>query len=682
MIAPLSFRSALSFRAQRGIAALRVEGFRPLYRDKEENQTQITRITKKNADSPSTKSVATLARRRFPIEGFGEIGEIRGHLRQVFFNVPVEGCWGTSEISVRSSPTLRVERLEHCRVGRRSRVAIVTGIRLAVAAVLAVTLTPTVVPAQADSTRGPAAGPPVRRIATATAVSTEQIGSISSVRELPDGRMLVNDAARRRLLLMDTTLKTLEVVLDSLTEVENSYGTRPGSLIPYLGDSTLFIDPVSYAMLVIDPAGKVTRVRSVPRVQDASRYGGGDGGARAGVDGTGRIVYRIPARPGPPPVPPPRGVPYFPPEPDSAFIVAIDLETRKVDTLGSIRIPKSASTVRRSPTGGFNFYEVVNPLPSTDEWAVLSDGTVAFVRAIDYRIDYLNADGTWTSSPKLPYEWQRVTEEDKQRMIDSVRAQQRRSAMNSYVSSMIRWVNMYGKAYPDSFAVPEGYRLQNGLSRDWKLPPGLQFPSNYIFACRAGETPTLLPIVADSSRGRSPGEGQSGRQAGNRPIGERGGVGRPFPDRPPRGGMPGPGGRGDAGARPAAGGIPDGPPGAPEGIPSCIPGPVIVTGGNAPPMPRIRESGVMGASDLPDYRPPFTSGAVRPDADGNLWIRTVQPRPVPGGVIYDVVSRQGELVDRLQLPPGYQLVGFGRGKVVYLSMRDAEGVHLARVRLR
>ena len=55
----------------------------------------------------------------------------------------------------------------------------------------------------------------------------------------------------------------------------------------------------------------------------------------------GRIVYRVPARPGPPLIPPPRGVPYFPPEPDSAFIVAIDLETRRIDTLGAIRIPKS-----------------------------------------------------------------------------------------------------------------------------------------------------------------------------------------------------------------------------------------------------------------------------------------------------------------------------------------------------
>jgi sugar lactone lactonase YvrE len=96
----------------------------------------------------------------------------------------------------------------------------------------------------------------------------------------------------------------------------------------------------------------------------------------------------------------------------------------------------------------------------------------------------------------------------------------------------------------------------------------------------------------------------------------------------------------------------------------------------------MREVGVIAPNDLPDYRPPFTAGAVRADADGNLWIRTIPPKPVPGGIIFDVVNATGELADRIQLPSGYTLVGFGRGKVVYLSMRDAKGIHLARVRLR
>ena len=126
---------------------------------------------------------------------------------------------------------------------------------------------------------------------------------------------------------------------------------------------------------------------------------------------------------------------------------------------------------------------------------------------------------------------------------------------------------------------------------------------------------------------------------------------------------------------------PPGPPGAPSGTPSCIPAP-IMGGSNTPPPPTLRETPVIDPADLPGYRPPFAQGAVRADMDGSLWIRAIPARPIPGGVVFDVVSRAGELVDRIQIPPGYTVVGFGRGRVVYLSMRDASGVHLARVRLR
>jgi hypothetical protein len=46
------------------------------------------------------------------------------------------------------------------------------------------------------------------------------------------------------------------------------------------------------------------------------------------------------------------------------------------------------------------------------------------------------------------------------------------------------------------------------------------------------------------------------------------------------------------------------------------------------------------------------------------------------------VNREGTLVQRLQIPTGYTLVGFGKDRIVYLSMRDQRGIHLARVRLR
>jgi len=120
----------------------------------------------------------------------------------------------------------------------------------------------------------------------------------------------------------------------------------------------------------------------------------------------------------------------------------------------------------------------------------------------------------------------------------------------------------------------------------------------------------------------------------------------------------------------------------PGGTPSCIPQPLVVSGGVAPPPPTIRELFVVPPDELPDYRPPFVAGAARADADGNLWVRTNPAKPLPGGPVFDVINAQGELTDRLQVPVGYTLVGFGKGKVVYLSMRDPKGIHLARVRLR
>ena len=99
-------------------------------------------------------------------------------------------------------------------------------------------------------------------------------------------------------------------------------------------------------------------------------------------------------------------------------------------------------------------------------------------------------------------------------------------------------------------------------------------------------------------------------------------------------------------------------------------------------MPTMREVAVIPANELPDYKPPFTANSVRADMDGNVWVRINPAKPIPGGNVYDIISRSGELVDRLQLPPGYTIVGFGRGKVVYVSMRDAKGIQLARVRLK
>jgi len=490
------------------------------------------------------------------------------------------------------------------------------------------------------------AGPPIRRVSTASALSKEKLGAVTSVRELPDGRVLLNDGASRRLLLLDTMLNVERIVLDSLSEKENTYGNRQGALLPYRADSSIFIDQVSLALLVLDPSGNIAKVRSVPRANDSYWFASGQ--AQAGVPGTdaaGRLVYRIYAQPAPPLKPPPRGVPWFPEEADSAFIVALDFDTRKLDTLGAFRIPKQELVVRMSPSGmGYSIYPKINPMPNTDEWALLSDGTLAFVRGIDYRVDYRNPDGSWTSSAKIPYEWVPLPDSVKERFVDSVQTAQNKAARTQYVSAMIRWVNTYKRKFPENFVAPEGYTPPNGFARDWTFPPGVTFPEKYVYACKPGEEPVVTP-GADGSRAPPPDPRMAEAMA------MAASMGITLPNMPTSGNA------------------------------SCIPAPVPNLA-QIPNPPTTREVVVMPANQLPDFKPPFNAASVRPDMDGNIWVRTNPARPVPGGAnVFDVISREGKLVDRIELPRGHSLIGFGRNRVVFLSTRDASGIHLARIRL-
>ena len=421
-----------------------------------------------------------------------------------------------------------------------------------------------VLPAAGSPTQGAAAtapaskplvGPAIRRIETAQFMSTEQLGSITSVRHLPDGRILVNDATRRRLLLMDSTLKTVGIVLDSLTDVQNAYGTRPGTLIPYRGDSTLFVDPASYAMLVIDGKGVIARVRSVPRAQDVSYITQQNTTwPLPGFDGDGRLVYRIAAQAAQPMSRQSSDIPYFPAQPDSAFVVGIHLDTRKLDTLGAVKIQRQVISITRSESG-MSVRTAQVPLPLLDDFAVLSDGTVAFVRGRDFRVDFRAPDGTMTSSEKLAFPWVRMTEEDKINFTDSVKTLLIKSAERNFALEMIVWSNLLNKPYPATFTAPTGLDVPPGLPKDWILPAGMKFPANYIFAC-----PPSVPGAPPSA----PGVSMSGSTLA----------------------------------------------GAESGAPRCVQNEYAnwYGSGYTPPPPTYRAPTLIPASELPDYRPPYFSG--------------------------------------------------------------------------
>ena len=416
--------------------------------------------------------------------------------------------------------------------------------------------------------------PTVRLINAPDATSKPEFSMVAAVRQLAGGRLLVNDINNRQLTILDPGLANAFILADSTSGLANSYGIRAGGLIAYVGDSTLFVDPAGLSMFVIDPGGKIARVASVPRSQDASSLGSNLLGT-PGVDAAGRLVYRsaglrITQQGGKGS----GGGPVVPDFPDSSAIVRVDLATRKVDTAAYYKIPKTKMNIVQSDKG-VTMTSELNPMPIVDDWAVLSNGSIAIVRGQDYHVDILKADGTVSSAAKIPFDWQRLSDEDKVAVIDSAK-------------SALERARAAGPA--DGNAVVAGGRAGGG-----------------------GAGPGGMVVMSFRTTTTDGGDGGGG-------IGSK----------------------------------------------------IASMGGGMTPT-------FISASELPDYRPAFSQGAARADADGNVWVRTSTTRAgAIGGAIYDVINGQGALIDRIQMPAGRTVVGFGKGGIVYMVARDKTGAWIER----
>jgi len=455
-----------------------------------------------------------------------------------------------------------------------------------------------VVPSSAFAQSRP---PAPRPLGAVEAKSVELLGAVSTARALPDGRVLINDVIGRRVLLFEKDLASFSVVADTTPATGNAYSGRMAGLIPYKGDSSLFIDPQSLSMMVIDPKGTIGRVMSVPRPNEAQALVAGQGGI-PGFDAQGRLVYRAsnfrigaPGAPaggpgqtrietnraqgsgGTPGMPPGFTMPEFP---DSAAIVRVELATRKLDTVAFVKVPKVRMSMTTDTTGRTMMTSTIHPLPQVDDWAVLADGSVAVVRGLDYHVDWFKGDGSKASTERLPFEWRHLNDSAKSAFIDSTR-----TAME---------------------------KLRANAQAQMAANPGR--PPQMVGADGAGAGAPVMVFRMD-------------------------GAGAP--------------GRGGDNPRPR----------------DQAQGPMNFS---LPPLKFVEPS------ELPDYAPPFTAGAARADLDGNLWVRT--SIVVNGGPIYDVINGEGKLVDRVAVPTGRVIAGFGKGGVVYMGVREEKGVRLEQAR--
>ena len=266
---------------------------------------------------------------------------------------------------------------------------------------------------------------PVRQL-DVEATSSEAIGYLNGVRQLSDGRVIVNDVGRRRVLLFDKSLTTAQVIADTMPGRKTQYGGRGSAIVEYTGDSTLFVDITGRGFLVLDGSGVVTRAMSAPRPNDVATMANASFGA-ARFDKSGRLIYRsslFPAFKAPV-----VGKAYTPPVmPDSAPLLRADFDTRAADTIAWLRVPMIKVNTIFLPNGGVTLTPVFSPISTIDDWTALSDGSVAILRGSDYHIDWIWADGTRSSTPKMPFDWKRLSDEDKVAVIDSTKKSLERQA--------------------------------------------------------------------------------------------------------------------------------------------------------------------------------------------------------------------------------------------------------------
>jgi hypothetical protein len=179
--------------------------------------------------------------------------------------------------------------------------------------------------------------------------------------------------------------------------------------MPYVADSSLFADYGSQSILVLGPTGRVARSMAPLNSRGPPIRPGLNSG---GVDDRGRVIYLSPIR----------TEAGLGAAGDSVALIRVDLETRRVDTLASLNRNPTRVSHERLADGTPVVTLVTNPLPAIDEWAVLTDGSIAIVRGHDYHIDWIRPDGRRESTPRMPFDWKRLLDEDKQKLIDSARS--------------------------------------------------------------------------------------------------------------------------------------------------------------------------------------------------------------------------------------------------------------------
>ena len=246
-----------------------------------------------------------------------------------------------------------------------------------------------------------AASPLAAGAQTPASDSIPRYSRVTSVRELPDGRVLVSDAGLSRADLLSPELRFVRAAAqrgDGPLAFKSS-----DLLVAAGGDSTVIVDDIGAGLLVLNPSVEVVGRRAFPRLTSGARtliteVRGGDAAGRLYFTGFRPNANPTAAR-------------------DSAPLLRWTPATDAIDTLTWIRIPVPG--MRRSEANPDSMINVrPDPFEWRDTWTVAPTGRVFVVRGDDFHGEWYDgatrvATGAAQNVPRVA-----VSADDIQRLRD------------------------------------------------------------------------------------------------------------------------------------------------------------------------------------------------------------------------------------------------------------------------
>lgn len=254
----------------------------------------------------------------------------------------------------------------------------------------------------------PSEGTAQIRLQEPDATFPEDFGAIQTVRELPDGRILVADPMGKALFLVDMEAGTRTVVGREGQGPEEYL--QPDAVWPLPGDSTLLVDLGNGRLVALGPdlAFGPTQPIAVGEFRPGTPM---VLAIPQGMDGMGRIYARAMG-----------GGLGGGAYPDSADILRIDRASRTSEPAAKFKL----GAMIRQTSGGANDQRVsISPIPLSpeDAWGVAPDGSVILARTGDYHLERVAPDGSVTRGPAIPFETVRIrTAEKEEHLAEQGRA--------------------------------------------------------------------------------------------------------------------------------------------------------------------------------------------------------------------------------------------------------------------